>query len=157
MIISEDKEMAETLNGFFTSVFTRENTENIPVSPNLNISGTYLSNLQFSKSEVEEKIKLLKTDSSPGPDKISARLLQLFASRLAGPLTSIFNSSVTSGEVPTDWRLANITPIFKKGAKGDPSNYRPVSLTSVCCKIIESLIKDKVVDHLIINNLINAS
>ena len=69
VIISEDKEMAETLNGFFTSVFTRENTENIPVSPNLNISGTYLSNLQFSKSEVEEKIKLLKTDSSPGPDK----------------------------------------------------------------------------------------
>jgi len=62
-----------------------------------------------------------------------------------------------TGEVPEDWRVANVTPIFKKGGKGNPGNYRPVSLTSVPGKIMESLIKDGVVKHLDINDLIDQS
>jgi len=61
------------------------------------------------------------------------------------------------GKVPDDWKRANVTPIFKKGSKADPGNYRPVSLTSVCCKMLESLIKDEMMSHLEKNNLITAS
>ncbi len=60
-------------------------------------------------------------------------------------------------EVPDDWRESNVTPIFKNGSKSNPGNYRPVSLTSVCCKVMESVIKDAVTNHLTINNLIGSS
>ncbi len=71
--------------------------------------------------------------------------------------TVIFNMSLESGTVLTAWKTATVTPIFKKGTKGDPGNYRPVSLTSVPCKILESIIKDKIMDHLLENNLIRDS
>ena len=61
---------------------------------------------------------------------------------------------MSSGEVPSDWKIANVTPIFKKGSKSKTENYRPVSLTSVPCKLMESIIRDKVVNHLTINHLI---
>ena len=66
----------------------------------------------------------------------------------------IFELSYNSGKVPSEWKCANVTPIFKKGSKASPNNYRPVSLTSVVCKVMESIIKDKIVDHLCMNNLI---
>ena len=62
-----------------------------------------------------------------------------------------------SSTVPKDGKDANVTPIFKKGAKSSPDNYRPVSLTSVPCKIMESIMRDKMVDHLLENKLINNS
>ena len=61
------------------------------------------------------------------------------------------------GRVPEDWKMENVTPIFKKGSKGDPGKYRPVSLTSVCCKMMESIIRDAITEHLDMNKLINAS
>ena len=63
----------------------------------------------------------------------------------------------TEGSVPPDWKLANVTPIFKKGSKGDPSNYLPFSLTSVCCKVMESIIRDNIVEHLTRYQLIRPS
>jgi hypothetical protein len=59
--------------------------------------------------------------------------------------------------VLADWRTARVVPIFKKGARGDPGNYRPVSLTSVPCKLLESIIKDDIMNHLISNNIIKNS
>ena len=73
---------------------------------------------------------------------------------LSGPFAILFNKSLQEGSVPSDWRSANVVPIFKKGSRSDPSNYRPVSLTSIPCKIMESLIKDCIVQHLHDNNLI---
>jgi hypothetical protein len=56
-----------------------------------------------------------------------------------------------------DWKVATVTAIYKKGTKSEPGNYRPVSLTSVACKLIEGIIKDKLMDHLLDNKLINDS
>jgi hypothetical protein len=106
---------------------------------------------------VREKIKNLKTDSAAGPDEIGPKLLQELESVLTKPLTWIFRESINSGEVPAEWRSANVTPIFKKGAKSDPGNYRPVSLTSVCCKLLESILRDALMAHLTGNNLLNPS
>jgi hypothetical protein len=59
--------------------------------------------------------------------------------------------------VPKDWKTAVVTPIFKKGAKSDPGNYRPVSLTSIPCKIMEGVIKEHMMEHLTKNKLISDS
>ena len=65
--------------------------------------------------------------------------------------------SLNTGEVPSDWRSANVMPIFKKGSRSVPGNYRPVSLTSVCCKVMEQVLKDSIVEHLNRNGLIRKS
>ena len=69
----------------------------------------------------------------------------------------IFNKSISEGKVPDDWKCANITPVFKKGPKGKPGNYRPISLTSILCKVFESFMKDLLLNHLISNNILRLS
>ena len=86
-----------------------------------------------------------------------AKLLFELRSILAKPLSKLFRLSLMSGIIPNDWRCANVTPLFKKGSKSDSKNYRPVSLTSIPCKIFESIIKDCIDVHLIKHNLIKDS
>jgi hypothetical protein len=76
---------------------------------------------------------------------------------LAPVLAKIFNKSLETGEVPADWKEANVTLIFKKGSRATPENYRPVSLTSVSCKLLESIIKDRIMAHLKKHRLIRKS
>lgn len=68
-------------------------------------------------------------------------------------MAHIFRQSLHEGVLPSDWKDANVTPIHKKGPKANPSNYRPVSLTSVCCKVMEAILKEAVVEHLTVNGL----
>ena len=84
----------------------------------------------------------LKVGSALGPDGISVKFLQTFCDKISVPLSLIFNLSMGEGLVP-DWRNANVTPIFKKGNKGSAENYRPVSLTSIPCKLMSPLSKMK--------------
>ena len=67
----------------------------------------------------------------------------------------IYEDSLEVGETPEDWRTANVTPIFKKGDRNDPANYRPISLTSQVCKVLESIVREKVIEHLNVNNLLS--
>ena len=89
--------------------------------------------------------------------QIPPKLLLEIVEQISIPLATVFNLSLKEGMVPLEWKEANIIPLFKKGSRNKSENYRPVSLTSVICKLLERLIKDHLVDFLVKNKLINPS
>ena len=97
----------------------------------------------------------MNAHKTAGPDEIFATTLKEIKIFTLDPLQKIFTSSMNSGIVPTNFKTANITPIHKSGSKEEISNYRPISLTSIPGKIQESIIRDKIYEYLIQNNLIN--
>ncbi|KFW70572.1 hypothetical protein AS28_01949, partial [Pygoscelis adeliae] len=94
----------------------------------------------IQEEAVNDLLHHLDTHKSMGPDGIHPRVLRELAEEVAKLLSIIYQQSWLTGEVPDNWRLANVTPIYKKGQKEDPGNYRPVSLTSVSGKIMEQFI-----------------
>ncbi|GAB0209569.1 mitochondrial enolase superfamily member 1 [Grus japonensis] len=99
----------------------------------------------------------LDTHKSMGPDDIDPRILRELAEVLIKPLSIIYQQSWLTREVPVDWRLANVTPIYKKGWKEDPGNYRPVSLTLVPGKVMEQIILSAIMRHVQDNQVISPS
>ncbi|KFO98352.1 RNA-directed DNA polymerase from mobile element jockey, partial [Calypte anna] len=89
---------------------------------------------------VRDQLSNLDIHKSMGPDGMHPRVLRELAEVIARPLSIIFSKSWVTGEVPEDWRIANVTPVYKKGKKEDPGNYRPVSLTSIPGKVMEQLV-----------------
>ena len=96
----------------------------------------------FSENNVLEKLQNLSINKSPGPDDINSRILVELGRFVAPSLSGLFQNSYDTATVPSDRESANITPIYKKDDKRDPENYCPISLTSILCKIMESIIKD---------------
>ncbi|KAK4815372.1 LOW QUALITY PROTEIN: hypothetical protein QYF61_001360, partial [Mycteria americana] len=96
---------------------------------------------------VSDLLHHLDTHKSMGPDEIHPRVLKELAEVLTKPLSIIYQQSWLTGEVPVDWRLANVTPIYKKDRKENPGNYRPVSLTSVLAKLMEQIILSAITWH----------
>ena len=153
-IIINDQEIAATLNSYFSSVFNTNNgTGEMNSEP---ISEHELNDIEFDIGDIKKVIYNMKIGPS-GPDNISVKFIKTFENEVSGPLFKIFQKSLSSGQVPNDWKLANVTPIFKKGNKSDPSNYRPVSLTCVVCKIMESLIKSRIVNFFDQHSLLKRS
>ena len=146
-----DGEMAKVLNEYFTSVFTREPEGPVP-NPGTEEAESLLEDIVITEVDILKKIKDLRRGAAAGPDGIGPAFLQDFRQILAPALQVLFRKILDEGVAPADWRKANVTPIFKKGAKCDPGNYRPVT-----CKIFESIVRDNLVKHLEGNNLIKSS
>ena len=92
---------------------------------------------------------------SAGPDGIPPQILSIAAKELAIPLRNLFQLSLNTGKLPLEWKKANVSPIHKKGPRTTPNNYRPVSLTSVTCKVMEKLVRKAVMTHLEENEIIS--
>ena len=150
-----DVDKAEVLNTFFTSVFTLESLENIPTFEN-RLHNTELTDFLITNEEVEKILKTQKTTKPPGPDGLHPRLLVELTDELVEPFQKIFTKSLAEATLPQNWKEGNITPIFKKGRKQLPGNYRPVSLTSVACKMMEKLVRNEVMAHMTRNNLLSS-
>uniref|UniRef100_A0A674ICA9 Reverse transcriptase domain-containing protein n=4 Tax=Terrapene triunguis TaxID=2587831 RepID=A0A674ICA9_9SAUR len=144
--VTGNLEMAEMLNDFFVSVFT-EKSEGMPILVNANGKGVGLAD-KIKKEQVKNHLEKLDACKSPGPDEMHPRILKELIEEVSEPLAIIFGKSWETGEIPEDWKRANIVPIYKKGNKNNPGNYRPVSLTSVPGKIMEQVIKEIICKHL---------
>jgi len=76
-------------------------------------------------SGITKPLKDLDPSKATGPDNIPAQFLKLFAEDLSPCLFTLFSASLKQGVIPADWKRAMVTPIFKKGLRSDPANYRP--------------------------------
>ena len=117
----------------------------------------YLGLLIVTPEMVAKKIKDMKDNKSPGVDGIPQKLLIETVDPISISLARVFNWSLKEGVVPFEWKEANIIRLFKKDLRNKSDNYRPVSLKSVICKLLERLIKDHMVDFLVRHKLLNSS
>ncbi|CAG2203942.1 unnamed protein product [Mytilus edulis] len=152
-IASTDSEKAEVLAEFFSSVFTLESDN--PVDSGKRYRDNFSSDELFNSKEVNKLLKDLNTSKSPGPDQVHPKVLFELANTIDSPLSSIFNESFKSVTVPQRWKIGQISALFKKGDKTSPSNYRPVSLTSIICKMMEKLVRQRIVQHMKSYNLLS--
>ena len=151
-VAATDQEKAEVLSNFFSSVFTIEPEGNWE-QPQQSVT-TMDENIIFTESEVLKQLSQLDVTKSPGPDALHPRVLYEIRHTIANQLTSIFQHSWDTGQLPGDWKKANISAIHKKGPKCEPNNYRPVSLTAVCCKLMEKFVRIKLLDYFESNNIL---
>ena len=129
---------AEAFNSYCRSIFTSEDSSStlhmeeapFPDMPSISIS----------IEEVYHQLSNLQSNKASGPDKVPVYFLKRTTPLIAPILFLIFQSSLNQGTLPSDWKTANIIPIYKKGNRSQLSNYRLVSLTSICCKALECII-----------------
>ena len=152
---TSDQEKVELLNSYFASVFTDENLASFPLLES-EVSVPKLEYIIITASIVFDELNKLKTDKSPGPEGWPLCIFKECSEHLSIPLSILFNKSFQSGVLPSEWRIAFVTPIYKKGSQHLASNYRPVSLTSTVVKVMESIIKINVLEHLTSNDLLTS-
>ena len=138
---------ANICNRQIQSAFTCESDAEIPskgTSP-----FTPMGEITVDPNGVLKLLNNLKIHKASGPDSLSARVLKECSSEIVPILVLIYNETLAQGTVPDDWRQANVAPIFKKGEKYDrAANYRPVSLTCICCKTLEHIFVSNINKHL---------
>lgn len=118
----------------------------IPPLPLLNL--TQMPPITITAEGISKLINNLKTSSTPGPDNIPVKLLKGKKSISSAILQFIFDQSITTSSIPNDWNISHVVPIHKSGSRSDPSNYRPISLTCIACKLLEHAIYSHVASHL---------
>ena len=150
---SSPEKTANILNDQFSSVFNVEDDTDMPEL----VPSPYdaMPPIDIHVNGVAKLLRGLKAHKATGPDEVPARLLKEAADQLAPILTTIFRSSYQQATVPEEWRKASVVPIFKKGDHATASNYRPVSLTSICSKVMEHIVSSQIMRHLDLNNILS--
>ena len=145
-LIQDPVKKANLLNEQFGSVFSNQSphvSHNFPKHNKL----PDMNNITVTRAGVLKLLININPNKATGPDGIPGRLLKLCANELVEVFQLLFQASLDQGSVPNDWKRADITPLYKKGDKMQAENYRPVSLTSITCKLLEHIVHSNIMDH----------
>ena len=151
--ISDPAGKASTLSNQFQSVFTIEDQSSVPSLDSIDYIST-MPVVSITTRGIENLLGNLDPSKAMGPDKILLYILKYCAAKISPILQLIFTQSLNTGQLPSDWLKANICPVFKKGNCSNPSNYRPIPLTSSCCKVFEHIVFHSIMDHVQLNNIL---
>ena len=145
-VAQSDLEKAEEFNGQFTDVFNENERTQVPL---LDRSAPFMNDIVVSsKDGVIKLLKGLNPSKALGPDELHPRVLKELAIELGPVFAHLFQQSIDTAEIPKEWSLANICPLFKKSDRSLACNYRPVSLTCVPCKLLEHIVCSNIMAHL---------
>ncbi|CAG4933852.1 unnamed protein product [Colias eurytheme] len=147
------KEKADTFATLFADN-SRLDSSNI-TPPSIPHCGSDMPAIRIRQRDVLNVMRGLDVNKASGPDGIPAVVLRACAPELSPVLTRLFRLSLESGKVPKSWKLANVQPVPKKGSRADPTNYRPISITSILCKIMERVLNYRLLAYLEINGFLN--
>ena len=150
--ISSPKDKADALNTQFESVFNKVGDvpdDLMPDSPHPSAT-----DIEITTPGVQKKMERLKVHKAAGPEGIGPMILKTLAPSIAPILTIIYQRSYDTGLIPDDWRNANVAPVYKKGKSSAPSNYRPISLTCIACKLMEHIVTSHIMRHASRHNLL---
>ena len=144
--------ISEELAKTFASVFRTNHLAQMYPHQDLAVT---MQPFTILREEVEKKIRRLDGSKSSDPDGIHPLMLKSCAHEVSWPLYLIFCKSFSTGEVPEQWKKSIVVPIFKGGSRSDPTKYRPISLTSLCCRTMERLVAAHIVDYLETNSILS--
>lgn len=143
---------ANIFSQFFSECFNEADGSDTPI-PHYEIS-SYISHCSCSSHDVCKLISKLDNNSAAGVDSITSVMLKRTSSSISPILSYLFNLSLTTGRIPDAWKLSRVIPVFKSGDPHAASNYRPISLQPICCKLLEKVIHSQVLHHLNSNNIL---
>ena len=150
-LVSNPQEMADILVEAFASVYVEDQPQNPGAHQT---SSCQMDDIVVGVDEVLKVLSNLDPSSALGPDGIHNTLLKRCAPSLVVPLVILISKSLTSSVIPTEWKISQVVPIFKKGRKAEPLNYRPVHLSSCLCKVVERVLARHMMMYLEQNNLL---
>ena len=152
---SDSVKKSNILNDQFTSVFTSEDTTSIPrLTPTDHPDA---KPIVVNRKGVLKLLKDINPYKATGPDAIPGRLRKTLCDEVVDTLCTIFQASLDQGIIPQAWKKAYVSPIFKKGDRHKAANYRSISLTSICCKLLEHIVHSHVIPHLDSNHMLNTA
>ena len=144
-LAESDFEKADEFNGQFTDVFTKIEHSQVSL---LSRKAPFMKDIVVSKDGVTKLLKGLNPSKDLYPDDLHPRVLKELASELGPVFAHFFQQSIDSGEIPKEWSLANICPLFKMADRSFACKYRPVSLTCVPCKLLDYIVCSNIMSHL---------
>jgi len=155
MAVHDNSSKANLLNHFFASHSTLDDSNApLPADSGISHNGELLTDIVLTQGEVRDILSSLNASKATGPDGVSPAMLKQTANTFSKPLTRLFNMSIQQGVFPQIWKQANVVPLYKKGDKSNPNNYRPVSLLSVVGKAFEKAVFKHLFNYLRVNNVI---
>ena len=146
-------EKAKHFNDFFSQQCKLIINSSVLPNPTL-LTDRKIDHITIENDEIISLIRNLNPNKATGSDCISGQMLLLCDDSVILPLNIIFRNILLTSTYPDQWKLANVTPIFKKGDKQLIKNYRPISLLPICSKIFEKIISKNLYSYLNANNLL---
>jgi hypothetical protein len=167
---TQDPDKATVLNKQFQSVFTSKSPLSLKSLADMKVQDcadtgkeiprkeTYsphkpMPDIDISTKGIKKLINNLNPHKAAGPDQIRPVVLKNINQEISPILTKLFKKSLQSSTLPDIWKMANVAPVYKKGARSDPANYRPISLTCILCKTLEHIVSSSITKHFTKNDM----